>query len=81
MVLFGSRARGEARRDSDYDVAVFLRDLDDRRAVGHTLADLAYPHFIEGYHINPVALQEDYLGWPDAGSLRFSIARDGVAVP
>ena len=45
------------------------------------MADLAYPHFIEGYHINPVALQEDYLGWPDAGSLRFSIARDGVAVP
>ncbi len=30
VVLFGSRARGEARRDSDYDVAVFLRDLDDR---------------------------------------------------
>lgn len=25
-VLFGSRARGDARPDSDYDVAVFLRD-------------------------------------------------------
>ena len=30
VVLFGSRARGEARADSDYDVAVFIRDLDDR---------------------------------------------------
>ncbi len=30
VVLFGSRARGEAREDSDYDVAVFLRDLGDR---------------------------------------------------
>jgi uncharacterized protein len=25
-VLFGSRARGDARPDSDYDVAIFLRD-------------------------------------------------------
>jgi predicted nucleotidyltransferase len=30
VVLFGSRARGEARADSDYDVAVFVRNLDDR---------------------------------------------------
>ncbi len=29
-VLFGSRARGGARPDSDYDVAVFLRDMHDR---------------------------------------------------
>ena len=30
VVLFGSRARGEAREDSDYDVAVFLKDFGDR---------------------------------------------------
>ncbi len=30
IILFGSRARGEAREDSDYDIAVFLRDLGDR---------------------------------------------------
>ncbi len=30
VVLFGSRARGEARDDSDYDVAVFLKGLTDR---------------------------------------------------
>jgi uncharacterized protein len=30
VVLFGSRARGEAREDSDYDVAVFLRGFADR---------------------------------------------------
>jgi len=29
VVLFGSRARGEARPNSDYDVAVFLKDLDN----------------------------------------------------
>jgi predicted nucleotidyltransferase len=30
LVLFASRARGEGRPDSDYDVAVFLTTLPDR---------------------------------------------------
>ena len=40
-VLFGSRARGDARPDSDYDVAVFLRDMGDRFAEMNRLADLS----------------------------------------
>src|ERR1700693_2956466 len=40
-VLFGSRARGDARPDSDYDVAVFLKDLTDRWRELDRLADLS----------------------------------------
>lgn len=32
VILFGSRARGKARPEPDYDAAVFLRDLPDRWA-------------------------------------------------
>jgi predicted nucleotidyltransferase len=39
-VLFGSRARGDARPESDYDVAVFLRDLTDRDAELDRLAPI-----------------------------------------
>jgi predicted nucleotidyltransferase len=32
VVLFGSCARGDAKVDSDYDVAVFLKGVGDLRA-------------------------------------------------
>ncbi|HEX4078857.1 MAG TPA: nucleotidyltransferase domain-containing protein [Rhizomicrobium sp.] len=40
VVLFGSRTRGEARFDSDYDVAVFLKALPDRWPELKRMADL-----------------------------------------
>jgi len=44
IVLFGSRARGDADEDSDYDLLVVLDEVADRRAtriaIGRDLADL-----------------------------------------
>ena len=47
VVLFGSRARGDAQEDSDYDVAVFLRDMADRFAEMDRLADLSTKIIVE----------------------------------
>jgi predicted nucleotidyltransferase len=80
VVLFGSRARGDARDGSDYDVAVFIENLKDRRCIDHALSDLAFRHILAGFHIRPVALPDNYLTSPQRGMLASNIARDGVVV-
>ena len=40
VVLYGSRARGENRPDSDYDVAIFLRDLSERATEMSRIAEV-----------------------------------------
>jgi uncharacterized protein (UPF0332 family)/predicted nucleotidyltransferase len=40
IVLYGSRARGEAHAESDYDVAVFLKNLTDLREERRRLVNL-----------------------------------------
>jgi predicted nucleotidyltransferase len=82
MILFGSRARNEAHTDSDYDIAVVVRDLSDRRRVRRILSNLAYDHILSGFFIRPIALPSDYLkplgGRPT--ELAEDIVRDGVEI-
>ncbi|HTW70632.1 MAG TPA: nucleotidyltransferase domain-containing protein [Acetobacteraceae bacterium] len=62
VLLFGSRARGDAQPDSDYDVAVVLEyPLALNRNVRCQLADAAWEHVIDGYAIIPLALSPDDL--------------------
>jgi len=82
LILFGSRARGQARPDSDYDVAVVVRDLSDRPRVRRTLSDLAYGYILNGFYIRPLVLPSGYL---DADGhqpteLAEEIIRDGAEI-
>jgi hypothetical protein len=78
VILFGARARGDARPDSDYDVAVFIEGPDDRRAADHAMADLTYPYLLSGFHIGAMALPAHYLTAERPGLLSRNIVRDGI---
>ena len=69
-ILFGSRARGSHRRDSDADIAVLLRGrrgefVDTKLA----MADIAYEVLLEtGVHIQPLPIWEDEWEHPESYS-------------
>lgn len=58
VVLFGSRARGEARPDADYDVAVFLKDLRSFGTEAGKIAEIETAILLDtGAIINALPLQ------------------------
>jgi len=80
-ILFGSRARGEGRRESDLDLLVVV-DADDL-AVRRKILDLAYEEFLQtDVLVSPLVLSRDaFAALRRAGRrLARDIERDGVAV-
>jgi predicted nucleotidyltransferase len=76
-VLFGSRAHGDAGEDSDYDVAVFLRDLTDRWHELDRLADLR-TEFLEDAGVFIDAKPHPAGAYRDRTTLMREIRREGV---
>jgi len=82
LYLFGSRARGSHRPDSDADVAVFLDQVTDPIGEQFDLIDESYDILLDtGVHIQPWVFDHASLEDPEhyrAPHLVTTIRREGV---
>jgi predicted nucleotidyltransferase len=85
VLLFGSRARGDARPDSDVDIAVIFQRLPETGAsVASELGEIAYAPLVDlGVEIAPIAVTESELNDPSRSTnpaLIHALLREGVEV-
>jgi predicted nucleotidyltransferase len=76
IMLYGSRARGDARPDSDWDVAVFLNGTPSR-GDRNVLSDIGFDLMIEhGQRVQTIAL--DSLRPSEHSSFLKNVHEDGI---
>jgi uncharacterized protein len=77
VMLFGSRARGEARDDSDYDIAVFVRDFKERWPEVDRLVEIETDLLYEaGAFVHALPFREG--AWRERSPLMSAVRREGV---
>ena len=77
IVLYGSMARGDARPDSDYDIAIFLENLTDRWSEVDQLVEVELDVMDEiGASIH--ALPFPAGAWAERTPLMHEIRREGL---
>jgi uncharacterized protein len=77
VMLYGSRARGDAHPDSDWDVAIFLQEAPTPEDRG-VLSDIGFDLMLEyGQHVQTVAI--DAARTPEGSYFLRNVLKDGLA--
>ena len=81
ILAFGSRTRGDATEESDFDICVLLEKMtrEDERLIGHLAWEVAFDSG-QVFNVLPFTTEEFENGPMSESTLRAHIFREGIAV-